>query len=289
MKRIDEIINNLGNESPERRRLLATGLKELDRMIGGLDSSDLIVVGARPAMGKTPFLLTMAMNIAAGEDVPVLFYSYEMTSSQLIKRMLSIRNSIDFVKLENALLTEKEWIDLLEKAQSISKLPIYIVDKPEHTIEQVVDTVKKAVESTGARIVFLDYLQLLTSSKNFQNRYEEMAYCTRELKHLARTLDIPIVISSQLNRNPEHRETVPPGPMMWDLRDSGTICEDSNVVMLLDRPEVRLKSSTDESGNNIHGALNVIVAKNHLGYTGDIRLHFDPATGVISDWDDSVW
>lgn len=269
---------------------LPTGFRDLDRALGGFSNSDLIVVGARPAMGKSTLLLNMALTQALVYNIPVLFYSLEKATNQIIRQILSCESGIEGNKISCGSLTSEEWQKLNEATSKLGNdVPLYIVDNPPYGITQFCKEAKEAVAHTGAKIIYIDNLHLFSSSLGAQNRYEEIAACTRELKHLAKELNIPIVMASQINRNPEHRSpntTEHYKPYMYDLRDSGTICEDSNVVILLDRPEMKYRSYEDPNGNNIRGLVEVIIAKNHMGPEDSIRLRFKPEIAKMGNWED---
>ena len=265
---------------------LPSGLKDLDNTLCGFDNSDLIVVGARPAMGKTGFLLTLAINMAERE-IPVLFYSLEMSNPQIVNRMLSNITGIEGNKLSSGRMSEEEWGPIIKVGKGMGEYPRYLTDKCDWKIEDFCKKVREDVEETGAKIIFIDYLQLFSTRERLQNRYEEVALCTRELKLLARELNLPVIVASQLNRNVENRTTGifrEKMPQMFDLRDSGTICDDANVVMLLYRPEYYTRSTEDENGYDIRGLAEVIIAKNHMGREDTIRLKFSPETGKFEDW-----
>lgn len=267
---------------------VSSGFKDLDAVLCGFDDSDLIVIGARPCMGKTALMISMALNIAE-QNTPILFYSFEMSEIQLMKRILTNITKIESHKIDHGSFNSEVWGQIMQKSSQLPKTPLFIVKSESPNIEEFCRQVIKDVEATKAKIIFIDYLQLFTTAEKYQNRYEAVSACTRSLKHLARNLDIPIIVGSQINRNPEHRS---PGhiefyhPHMSDLRDSGTICEDANVVMLLDRPEVHLQSYEDSSGNYIKGALEVKIAKNHMGRQDTVRLKFYPEFCRVENWSD---
>lgn len=275
------------SKSPNGFVGLPSGLKDLDRALCGFDNSDLIIVGGRPAMGKTAFMVTVALNMAKS-NIPVLYYSLEMNSDQLVRRIISNVTGIDGYKISAGTLFEHDW-DVIQKAtESLGHYPLYINDTNNWTIEDFCDQVRKDVEATQAKVIFVDYLQLFSSREKLQNRYEEIALCTRELKKLAGTLKLPIIVSSQLNRNPEYRTSAfsrDKFPEMYDLRDSGTICDDANVVLLIHRPEYYLKSNEDSEGRDIRGLTQIIIAKNHTGRIGTIDLKFNPTICKFVDWD----
>lgn len=260
-----------------------SGLEALDRVLCGFENSDLIVVGGRPAMGKTCFLISLAINMAR-QNMPVLFYSLEMTNAQIIRRIISNVSGIERGKISTGDLSSEERQALAQSTSTIGNYPIYIDDKPNYEIEELCEQVRKDVEQSGAKAVLIDYLQLLSTKQKLQNRYEEISLCTRKLKQLARELELPVIVTSQLNRYVENR---PSGfiPQLSDMRDSGTICEDANVILLFYRPELYMRSGEDECGRNIRGVVNVIIAKNHMGSTNEIRLKLSP-TGRLEDWTD---
>lgn len=281
LKQIQDVCNSENGMSG-----IPSGLKDLDRVLCGFNNSDLIVIGGRPCMGKTALMISLALNIAE-QGIPVLFYSYEMSETQLVRRILTNRAKIESYKIERGSLAGEDWERMLHASNNVSGFPLFIGNCESSKIEEFCRQIAADVESTQAKIVFIDYVQLLTSAEKYQNRYEEVAACTRILKNLARQLNIPIIVGSQINRNPEHRSQGHISfykPHMSDLRDSGTICEDANVVLLLDRPEIHLNRFEDADGNNIKGALEVNIAKNHMGPQDIVRLKFLPEFCRIEDW-----
>lgn len=286
IKNMEDLLNN-----PEALPGITTGFAELDSSLGGFNNSDLIVVGSRPAMGKTSLLVNMALRQSVENHIPVLFYTFEKTNNQIIRIILSSISEISGYNISKGRLTPEEWLTLMDTIKKlIEDVPLYIIDKPSEKIQQFCKEVKNDIANTGAKIVYIDYLQLFSSSLGYQNRYEEISACTRELKHLAKELNIPIVIASQINRNPEYRESRYLGndrPHMYDLRDSGTICEDSNIVLLLERPDLKYPSGQDHNGNDIRGLVEVIVAKNHMGREDVARLRFKPEFAKFEDWKDT--
>ena len=291
-KLLEQSLNNIQNlaNNPKALSGIPTGFVDLDRALSGFNNSDLIVVGGRPAMGKTALLVNMALKQSVNYHIPVLFYTFEKTQNQIVRIILSSIAEIDGYKIGNGMLAAEDWAAIMNNAKVLNDdVPLYIVDNPSAKIKDFCQKVKKDVSQTGAKIIYIDNLHLFSSSLGYQNRYEEISACTRELKHLAKELDMPIVMASQINRNPEHRDTRSIEyyrPFMYDLRDSGTICEDSNVVILLDRPELKYHSYEDSEGNNIRGLAEVIIAKNHMGREDVIRLRFKPEFARFEDWKD---
>lgn len=178
---------------------LPSGLEELDRVLCGFDKSDLIVVGARPAMGNSSFMLSLVINLAE-QDIPVLFYSIEKSKTCLMRHILSNVSAIDRDKISSGKWDKQEWEKMCETTDAISHYPIYIDDEPLWVIEDFCDRVKQDVEATKAKVIFIDYLQLISSCLPSQNRCEEVARCTCELKRLARELNLPVVVALQLKR-----------------------------------------------------------------------------------------
>lgn len=292
-KLLEQSLNNIQNiaNNPGALSGIPTGFADLDRTLGGFSNSDLIVVGARPAMGKTALLVNMALRQSVNHNIPVLFYTFEKTQNQIVRIILSSIAEIEGNRISNGVLSAEEWDALANRTKMLSdNVPLYIIDNPSAKIMQFCKDVKDSIAHTQAKIAYIDNLQLFSSSLGYQNRYEEVSACTRELKHLAKELNIPIVMASQINRNPEHRDSrniEHYRPYMYDLRDSGTICEDSNVVILLDRPELKYHSYEDPCGNNIRGLVEVNIAKNHMGREDMIKLRFKPEFARFEDWKDA--
>ena len=223
-----------------------TGFDELNNLIGGWQNGQLIVIGGRPAMGKTELILSMIKNIALRESpIPVALFSQEMNQIQITNALIANICEIPYQKLSRLSIC-----DLCNKAERL-------------------------VYEQGVKIIFVDYLQLLfVDNKSFDTRYAEINYITRELKVLARELNIPIVVTSQLNRNLEDRNGIyGKRPQLTDYRDSGTICDDVDVACFIHRPEY-YHITEDERGNSLIGLAEFIVAKNRMGSIGDVRLKF---------------
>ncbi|MGM9860113.1 MAG: DnaB-like helicase C-terminal domain-containing protein [Muribaculaceae bacterium] len=268
---LDKAIKDLKSQANRLGALqgVPTGFQNLDNALGGFRNSDLIVIGARPAMGKSILMLNMALRQAMDFKIPVILYSFEKSKSQIMIQIVSCITEIEGSKLRE------------------DNAPFYIVDNPATDVVEFCKAVKDDVVQTGAQIIYIDNLQHFSSSTTYQSRYEEVSACTRALKRLAKDLNIPIVMSSQINRNPEHRSANAIEhytPYMYDLRDSGTICEDSNVVILLDRPELRYQSGEDTNGLDIRGLVQLHIAKNHMGKEDTIALRFKPEISKFEDW-----
>ncbi len=267
---------------------IKSGYAELDRLTGGFEGPDLIIIGARPLMGKTTFILNMMTNMAGVYNTPVLFYSLDMSSNQLVTRLLSSISEIDNTHLKCGNLSQEEWMRLMSASAALEDIPLYVSDKT-MDLEELCTNAKEMVEKHGIKVIFIDYLQLLSPHESKENRYQDVAYCTRKLKELAKTLNIPIIATSQVNRSPEYkpgRTNVFCKAEMHDLRDSGTICEDANLVILLDRPELTEKDNSlyyDSYDNK--GVLYAVVAKNNNGSEGAVKLRFRGECNRIDEWE----
>ena len=265
-----------------------TGFEQLDKLLCGFDNGDLIVVGSRPGVGKTSFIISCALNNARA-GVPVLYYSLDMTGVQVTKRFMSVVTGVGLDKIRAGKLTQKEQEDLVARTRELGELPLFIVSNAPRKIEDLCDHIEKQVKASKAGIVYIDYLQLLECkvTHTVENRYQEVSKFSRSLKALAHQLNIPVVVTSQLNRKPEERQEkydrILMRPNMHDLRDSGTICEDANLVFLLSRPELYYHYPEDEKGRDIRGLAEVVVAKNNNGPTDMVELHFDKVTCAFSD------
>ncbi len=246
---------------------IPSGFVDLDRMTTGFHESDLVVVAARPGMGKSSFMLSM-MHKMAQKDIPVGVFSLEMSKEQLILRLLSSASKIDMQKLRTGMVTQDE-IDILNNAKNeLSKLKIYIDDSPAITVSDLRIKARKLVREKNAQIIAIDYLQLIRSIKAKGNRQEEVAEVSRNLKALAKELKVPVIALAQLSRQTEHRSDK--RPQLSDLRESGQIEQDADLIVFLHRPEYYKKNPLPEE----KGLVEVIVAKQRQGPTGIVKLAF---------------
>lgn len=268
---------------------LPSGFKELDRLTGGFDESDLIVIGSRPLMGKTMFMINLIRHMAIEYNIPSLFFSLDMSDSHFISRMLSAICEIDNMKFRNAMLSKADWVVINNKIASLNQSPLWIYDKT-LTVEELCDRTREMVAQHDIKVVFIDYLQLLSPSVPHENRNQDVAYCMRKLKCLSKELRIPIIVTSQVNRNAEYRIEKNPvsfKPEMHNLRDSGTICEDANIVLLLDRPELSQRNTYEDDSYDIKNVLLVSVAKNNNGQEDVLKMRFRGDINRIDDWSSS--
>lgn len=251
---------------------LSSGFPTLDSLTQGFQKSDLIIIAGRPSMGKTALSLNIALNSIKSTQVPVLFFSLEMSKTQLMYRLLSIETNINQTRLKNGQLYQNDWIKLTKSIKTISKLPIFISDNANLTVQQIRAKMKQVtLEQTQLGLVIIDYLQLLndTDLKNL-NRVQQLSNITRALKNLAREFDIPIIALSQLSRNVENR--VDQKPILSDLRESGSIEQDADLILMITKGKGSNSNSTSTLG---YSTINLIIAKQRNGPTGSIQLTFD--------------
>ena len=270
---------------------LASGYHGLDKITSGWQKSDLIIIAARPAMGKTAFVLSMAKNIAVDIKHPVAVFSLEMSNVQLVNRLIVNVCEIEGEKIRNGQLAEHEWIQLDQKIKDLYDAPIFIDDTPSLSIFEFRTKARRLVREEHVEIIIIDYLQLMNASgANFGSREQEVSTISRSLKGLAKELNIPIIALSQLNRGVENR--VGNGadqkrPQLADLRESGAIEQDADMVCFIHRPEY-YKIMEDAQGNSLVGLAEIIVAKHRNGSTGDVRLRFKSQFAKFTNLDDDI-
>ena len=246
---------------------LATGFRDLDEKTSGLQRTDLIIVAARPSMGKTALCLTLAHNAAIMEQAVVAVFSLEMSKEQLVMRMLSSEARVDAHRFRTGYLTRDEWGRLAEAIGTLSEAKIYIDDTPGISVlEMRAKTRRLFAEQKKLDLIVVDYLQLMSGSKRSESRQQEVSQISRELKGLAKELNVPVVALSQLSRAPEARN--PPKPMMSDLRESGSIEQDADVVAFIYREDY-YKPSEENAG-----IAEILISKQRNGPTGTVKLAF---------------
>ena len=251
---------------------LSSGFYDLDSFTQGFQKSDLIIIAGRPSMGKTALSLNIGLNIAKNPSLPVLFFSFEMSKEQLIYRLLTTETNITDTKLKSGNLYNNDWIILNKIMQKLANLPFFIDDTPNLSIQDIKMKIKKIIfEQNQIGLIIIDYLQLMENS-NFrtENRSQELSQITRSLKNIAREFQVPIIALSQLSRSVENRSNKK--PILSDLRESGSIEQDADVVLMLYR-ENYYNSNSNETGDNI---VQLIVAKQRNGPVGTVNLRFDP-------------
>ncbi len=253
---------------------VATGFKDLDHMTTGLQRGDLIIVAARPAMGKTSLVLNVAQTAAIEHQVPVAIFSLEMSKEQLVLRFLCAEGRVDAQKLRRGRLSPEEHQRLAAAAGHLNTAPLWIDDSPASTVLEMRAKARRLKTESDIGLVVVDYMQLMSGSGRTDGRVQEVSEISRGLKALARELDVPVVALSQLSRAPEQRTDR--RPQLSDLRESGSIEQDADLVMFLYRPEYYF-GPVDSEGNSIEGKAELIVGKQRNGPTGSVELYFHKA------------
>lgn len=252
---------------------VATGFAALDRVTSGWQKSDMIVIAARPGMGKTAFVLSMARNMAIDFEIPVAIFSLEMASVQLVNRLISGESGIRTDKLRRGNLEDHEYTQLFERTKKLAVAPIYIDDTPSLSVFELRAKARRMKQKHGIECIIIDYLQLMTASSDGSgNRVQEISMISRTIKTIAKELDIPILALSQLSRAVETRGG-DKKPMLSDLRESGAIEQDADIVSFIYRPEY-YGLEQDENGNSTAGIGQVIIAKHRNGALDTISLKF---------------
>ncbi|MDH3673713.1 MAG: replicative DNA helicase [Gammaproteobacteria bacterium] len=243
-----------------------TGYADLDEMTSGLQSSDLIIVAGRPSMGKTSLAMNIAENAAVGHGLPVAIFSMEMPGEQLAMRMMASLGRINTHKVRTGKLNDEDWPRLTSAISLLSEAPIFTDDTPGITPMELRARARRLKREHGLGLIIVDYLQLMQSTEGNENRATEISYITRALKNLAKELDVPLMAMSQLNRSLEQRPNK--RPVMSDLRESGSIEQDADVIFFIYRDEVYNEDSVEK------GTAEIIIGKQRNGPTGTIRLTF---------------
>ncbi|MBQ7526986.1 MAG: replicative DNA helicase [Bacteroidaceae bacterium] len=268
---------------------LPTGFRELDKITNGWQNSDLIIIAARPAMGKTAFVLSMIKRMAVDNKIPCAMFSLEMSNQQLVQRLMVNVSELSGEKLRSGQLAPYEWGQLDNRVRQLYNAPIYIDDTPSLSVFELQTKARRLVREYGVKTIMIDYLQLMhASGLNINSRQEEVSSVSRALKGLAKELNIPIIALSQLNRGVESREGIEgKRPQLSDLRESGAIEQDADIVCFIHRPEY-YKIFQDEQGNDWRGKAMFIVAKHRNGSVGDIKLAFRSELARFTDLDNVV-
>lgn len=254
---------------------IPTNFERLDYMTNGFQRGDLIILAARPSMGKTAFALNLGLNAATIFDKTVAIFSLEMPSEQLVKRMLSSKGAVQGSKLKNGYLDNRDWNNLYDAAQELQQAKIFLDDSSTIRMSDIFSKCRKLKSEHGLDIVIIDYLQLISGGKKTESRQQEVSEISRSLKQLARELEVPVIALSQLSRKTEQRPGEDKRPILSDLRESGSIEQDADLVMFLhsadyykkDKPEIR--------------SMQVIVAKHRNGAVGDVDLTFEPGISTF--------
>ena len=260
--KIDELFNSKGSITG-----LTTGYKDLDEKTSGLQNADLVIVAGRPSMGKTAFSMNLVENALLASELPILVFSMEMPAGSLMMRMLSSVGKIDQTRVRNGQLEEEDWAKLSAAMQQLKDKPLFIDDTPALTPTEVRSRARRvAREHGGLGMIMLDYLQLMQVAGGSEGRTAEISEISRSLKGIAKEFDCPVVALSQLNRSLEQRPNK--RPVMSDLRESGAIEQDADVIMFIYRDEVYNEDSPDK------GTAEIIIGKQRNGPIGTSRLAF---------------
>lgn len=280
---IEQIQNAANSESGLSG--LKTGYDGLDKMTSGWQNSDLIIIAARPAMGKTAFVLSMAKNMTVDYNIPVAIFTLEMANVQLVKRLISNVADLEGEKIKSGHLSEDEWDRLNKNLKSVYSAPLYLDETPGLSITELRTKARRLVREHGVKLIMIDYLQLMTATgMKLGSREQEVSTISRSLKALAKELNIPIIALSQLNRSTETRDDK--RPQLSDLRESGAIEQDADMVCFIHRPEYYNRSGEDAEGNDIRGLAELIIAKHRSGAVGDVKLRFVSKFARFENWED---
>ena len=270
-------------------RAVTTGFMDLDTLLGGLKRGDLVIVAARPSLGKTSLVLNYARNAAARQQASVAFFSIEMAAEQLVQRLLATESGVDSTKLTFGVHSERDERKIMQALGVLGDLPIFFDDSASLTISDMRAKAKRLQLERGLDLIVVDYLQLMSSGLRNDNRVQEVSYITRALKQLARDIDVPVLACSQLSRASESRANNM--PLLSDLRESGSIEQDADVVMFIYREDKyvsREQWEKDHAGDAKRreyplGITQIIVAKHRNGPTGTIHLRFQDKLARFED------
>lgn len=283
---IKEAIREIEEAGKREDALVGTpsGFTKLDRLTSGWQKSELIIIAARPSMGKTAFALSMARNMAVDHGRSVAIFSCEMSSIQLVNRLIVAETDIPGDKIKNGRLNEEEWKQLDSRIKKLVQAPIYIDDTPAISIFELRAKCRRLKAQHKLNIVIVDYLQLMSGPENAGSREQEVSNISRSLKSIAKELDVPIIALSQLNRSVEMRGGTK-RPLLSDLRESGAIEQDADMVVFIHRQE-KFGIPAFEDGSSTKGIAEIILAKNRNGPVDDVRLRFREEKAQFVDIDD---
>jgi replicative DNA helicase len=261
---------------------VASGFTDLDDLTSGFQPADLIIVAARPSMGKTAFCLNVAQHAAIDEQKKIALFSLEMSKESLVQRMLTSEARVDSQRMRRGLLRDDEFPMLARAAGILSAAPVWIDDTPGITLLEMRSKARRLKADAGIDMIIVDYLQLMQGPSRAENRQQEVSQISRGLKSLAKELNVPVIALSQLSRAPEQR-TGDHRPQLSDLRESGAIEQDADLIMFLFRQEM-YEGPVDKDGNSIEGKAELIVGKQRNGPTGIVNLHFYKHYTRFANW-----
>lgn len=263
---------------------VGTGFYDLDKLTSGWQRSDLIIIAARPAMGKTAFVLSMALNVAMHGD-PVAVFSLEMSNLQLVNRLISNACELPGEKIKSGDLSTSDWGQLTARLSRLQGLPLYVDDTSSLSIGEFSTKARRLVREHGIKLIIIDYLQLMTAGVKLGSREQEVSTISQTLKKMAKELDIPVIALSQLNRKLEDRGNKDKRPQLSDLRESGAIEQDADIVCFIHRPEYYNRSGVDAEGKDIRGLAEFIVAKHRNGRVDTVNMRFRKEYVRFENWD----
>lgn len=264
---------------------LGCGFPAIDKVTSGWQKSDLIIIAARPAMGKTAFVLSMALNIALANN-PVAVFSLEMSSVQLVNRLISNVCETEGEKIKSGRMSAMERIQLTQRLGRLMGAPLFVDESSGLSIMELRTKARRLVREHGVKMIIIDYLQLMNAGGlNLGSREQEVSTISRSLKQLAKELEIPVVALSQLNRKLEDRSNKDKRPQLSDLRESGAIEQDADIVCFIHRPEYYIRASEDSESQDIRGLAEFIIAKHRSGSVGTVNLRFRKQFVRFENWD----
>ncbi|HZK94980.1 MAG TPA: replicative DNA helicase [Prolixibacteraceae bacterium] len=268
-------------KKPDGLSGIASGFTNLDKITSGWQNTDLMIIAARPAMGKTAFVLSMARNMAVLKNVPVAFFSLEMSSIQLVNRLIAAETELGSEKIKSGKLEDWEWELFNRRIKNLENAPLFIDDTPALSVFEFRAKCRRLKMQHNIGIVVVDYLQLMTAGSDVKgNREQEVSTISRNLKAIAKEINVPIIALSQLNRSVESRDGK--RPQLSDLRESGAIEQDADMVMFIHRPEY-YGITQDTDGNSLMGVAEIIIAKHRNGSVGDVQLAFKASLAKFTD------
>ena len=268
-------------KKPDGLSGIPSGFSKLDKITSGWQNTDLMIIAARPAMGKTAFVLSMARNMAVLKNVPVAVFSLEMSSIQLVNRLIAAETELGSEKIKSGKLEDWEWELFNRRIKNLENAPLYIDDTPALSVFEFRAKCRRLKMQYDIGIVIVDYLQLMTAGSDVKgNREQEVSTISRNLKAIAKEIDVPIIALSQLNRSVESRDGK--RPQLSDLRESGAIEQDADMVMFIHRPEY-YGITQDADGNSLMGIAEIIIAKHRNGSVGDVQLAFKASLAKFMD------
>jgi len=282
--RMEKAAKNTGNISG-----IPSGFHALDKITSGWQTPDLIIIAARPAMGKTAFVLSMAKNIAVDRGIPTAIFSLEMSNVQLVNRLIMNVCELEGDKIKTGKMSKEDKLRLNTKINIMKGKPLYMDDTPSLSIYELRSKARKLVNEHGVKLIIIDYLQLMNAQgSSFGSREQEVSIISRGLKGLAKELDIPIIALSQLNRGVEARTGIEgKTPQLSDLRESGAIEQDADMVCFIHRPEYYRIFNDEKTGKDLRGLAQIIVAKHRNGATDSIWLRFRGKYAKFQNEDDA--